>query len=356
MPRPPAAPLPAGPGLLVDAHLDLAYSALAFGRDLRRPLDELRAAERREALEAMVTLPELRAAGTTLVFATLFTRPAAPATGGPGAALPGPGYQDAEEARALALQQLELYERWEEAGELRLVRTRADLEVVLAAPPGAPPGAVLLMENADPLRTLDELDAWAARGLRIVGPAWGRTRYAGGTGAPGGLTELGRELVVALAERGLALDVSHLADDAFWEALELGGGPLLASHSNARSLLPTDRHLSDAMLDALAARDAPVGLVLGNAFLRPGWQRGAPPPGTADVARQAAHLASRLGWGRVGLGTDLDGGFGRQETPAGLERYRDLPELAAALPAEARASVLGRAWLPLLERLFPAAP
>jgi len=342
----------------IDGHLDLAYNALALGRDLALELDELRARERRARETAMVTWPELRRADVAVVFGTLFAKPDKPPRPGapPAADLAYPGYRDAEGAHAQARAQLDWYRAAEDAGHARLIRSRADLDTHLAERAASDPdrrrtGVVVLMEGADPVRTPDELATWVDRGVRLLGPAWHATRFCGGTTEPGGLTALGEELVDAMSALALPLDVSHLAEEAFWQALARHRGPVLASHANARTLTPTDRHLSDAMLDALAQRDAVVGLVLGNPFLDPA---AAPEAVTLEtVARQARHVAGRVGWARLAIGSDLDGGFGREETPVGLERMGDFARLAEAVPPEHRDGVLGGHWLAFLRRALP---
>lgn len=334
--------------LMIDGHLDLAYNVLAAGRDLTLPLDELR----RDHPGALVTLPELAAGGVGVVFGTIFVMPAAAAMGG--SALKGRAYETPEEARALALEQLDLYERWEDEGRVRIVRTRGDLAGCLPAPAtdDRPTGVVLLMEGADPLRTPDDLAEWTARGLRIVGPAWGRTRYAGGTGAPGPLTELGAELMHALRQEDVVLDVSHLAEESFWNALETGPEKLIASHSNARTFVPTDRHLSDAMIRALGAKGGVMGLVIANVFLDP--EATAPNGGAlADVKRHAEHVAGLIGWDCVAVGTDWDGGFGAYDVPAEVTRAADFARLGEAVPEAARADFLGGTWLRFLQRALP---
>jgi membrane dipeptidase len=343
----------------IDGHLDLAYNALALGRDLTLELDELRDRERRSRQTAMVTWPELRRADVAVVFGTLFAKPDQPPLPGAPPAFDGayPGYRDAAGAHAQALSQLDWYEAAQDAGHARLLLSRADLEGHLAERAASDPaarriGVVVLMEGADPVRTPDDLAAWVRRGVRLLGPAWHATRYCGGTKAPGGLTALGVELVDAMSAASLPLDVSHLAEEAFWEALTRHRGPVLASHANARALTPTDRHLSDAMLDALAERDAVVGLVLGNPFLDPAAGDG--PVGFDAIARQAAHVAGRVGWTRLAIGSDLDGGFGREETPLGLDRMADFERLGEAVPAEHRDGVLGGHWLAFLRRALPA--
>ncbi len=356
--RDPVQPAPPMRPVRIDGHLDLAFNAVALGRDLSQGLERLRALEARSHQTAMVTWPELRAADADVVFGTLYAKPHRPPRAdadGDGAVAPV-GYRDAQGAYDQARAQLDWYERAEDDGFARILRSRADLETHLqeraaAAPESRRTGVVVLMEGADPVRTPDDLDRWWSAGVRLLGPAWGATRYAGGTGAPGGLTDLGVALVGAMASLGLPLDVSHLAEDAFWQALEGHDGVVFASHANARAITPTDRHLSDPMLDALGDRDGVVGLVLGNPFLDP-----APGPEgvtLASVARQAAHVAGRIGWSRVAIGSDLDGGFGLEESPQELTRWGDFDRLAAIAPAEHRPGVLGEHWLRFLRRALP---
>jgi membrane dipeptidase len=341
----------------IDGHLDLAFNAVGLGRDLGLPLDELRVRESRSRQTAMITWPELRAADVDVVFGTLYAKPQRPRAAGDDDEAPTPpGYHDAQGAFEQARAQLDWYERSENAGFARLIRDRRGLETHLreranAAPEARRTGVVVLMEGADPVRTPDDLERWWSAGVRLLGPAWGATRYAGGTGAPGGLTDLGVELVRAMAELGLPLDVSHLAEASFWQALEHHDGVVFASHANARALTPTDRHLSDPMLDALGERNGVVGLVLGNAFIDP--SPGPEGVTLASVTRQAEHVASRIGWSRVAIGSDLDGGFGLEETPRELTRGGNFDGLAAIAPAEHRRGVLGDHWLRFLRRALP---
>ena len=339
------------PLVRIDGHLDLAYNVLAAKRDLTLPLDEVR----RQDATALVTLPELRRAGVSIVFATIFTMPAQRTSPG-GNSLSGEGYATPQEARSLGLAQLELYERWEEAGGVRILRTQSDLDAHLAADKeNAPLGIVLLMEGADPLVTPNDLGEWVTRGLRIVGPAWQGTRYAGGTYAPGPLTELGAELVQAMSEAGVTLDVSHLAEESFWGAMELNPTSVIASHSNVRALIPTDRHLSDDMFLALAERDAVIGLVIANFFLRPGVTQASPKEETTlqDVRRHAEHIAKLIGWERVAVGSDFDGGFGVPDVPKEVSRGADFYRLGEAVPEEVKDDFLGENWLRFLRRALP---
>ncbi|MBB5232926.1 dipeptidase [Deinococcus budaensis] len=333
---------PASP-LLIDGHLDLAWNA-AQGRDLTLSLGTLRAGDPLKGETATVTFGELRAAGTRVCFGTLFALPRSPES--------PHGYADHAGARAQALAQLEQYRHWEDAGQVRVLRGGAEVAAHLASPgPGSPLGVVLLMEGADPVRDADDLPFWVGAGVRVIGPAWGRTRYAGGTDAPGPLTAEGRELVTAMRDLGVTLDASHLDDAAFWEAAELGPR-LIATHANSRARVPGNRHLSDEMARAVAAAGGVIGLVFLSSFVRPGWSVGQPRARLADLAAHAAHYAGVVGWAHVGLGTDLDGGFGREKAPAGIGRYRDVGRLLTHLPPGAREGVAGGNWARWLTTLF----
>ncbi|WP_291426508.1 membrane dipeptidase [Deinococcus sp.] len=317
---------------LIDGHLDLAMNALN-GRDLTWPLEQLRLTDPVPGQTATTTFAELQAAGTAVCFATLFALPAS--------AQDPHGYRNAAEAKAQALAQLEQYLRWQDAGHLRLLTSAQEVKLHLKRPE-APLGVVLLMEGADPVLTPSELPEWVGRGVKIIGPAWTRTRYAGGTDTPGPLSAEGRELVQGMKELGVTLDASHLDDAAFWDALDIGP-KLIATHSNSRALTPGNRHLSDEMAQAVAQAGGVIGLVLLSRFIRADWQ-----PGTratlSDLLRHAEHYAALVGWEHLGIGSDLDGGFGAEQTPVGIGRYRDLPRLLELLPPERRLAVALGNW------------
>ena len=343
--------------MYIDGHLDLASNVTVHSRDLTRGVLAQRREDQWDAQELLVTLPELRRGGVGIVFGTLFTL-SLDMVRADGASLAqwqiDVCYDSPDEAHALAAEQLELYEQWEDDGRIRILRSRDDLEAHVTAwsEGDRTIGLVILMEGADPIRTPDELVWWWERGLRVVGPAWKRTRYSGGTDAPGPLTDAGKELVLAMKEQGMPLDVSHMAEESFWDAMALDPELVIASHSNARALMPGDRHLSDSMIEAIGAKEGIIGIVLGNAFLKPEHASEAVTLG--DVRRHAEHIADLIGWDRVAIGSDFDGGFGLQETPQGITRGADFSRLGQIAPPYARDGVLGGNWLRFLRRALPA--
>ncbi len=359
--------------IVIDAHEDLAWNSLTFGRDYLRPVAETRAAEvGSEAPEhngqSLIGWPEWVQGRVAVVFATLFASPARHRLGD----WDRLSYADAEEAHRLYLQQADFYHRWVEdhSDRLALVRTRQDLEAVLATWEGDPPsaprvGLVLLMEGADGVRHPEELELWWERGVRLLGPAWSGTRYAGGTREPGPLTAEGRALLEAMAEWNLVLDLSHMSDEGALEAIDRYEGPLIASHSNTRALLPNarspERHLSDLVIQRLAEREGVIGVVLANYFLKDGWRKGDPREAvTLDhVVAHIDHLCQKVGDARhVGIGSDFDGGFGLEHVPVGLDSVADLPRIGEALRArgyreEDVVAVLGGNWLRVLRDALP---
>src|SRR5574341_696704 len=353
------------PGLnhlpLVDSHLDLAENVTLLGRDLTRSAAEIRAVENRTAGQATVSLPDLERGGVAVICATV--------TGGFLAADVGADfeprsaiYHTPEEAEAQALAQIALYEVWENEGRVRLLKSVRDLEHHLQLwQQDRKPGLVLLMEGADPIVRVRDLPQWWRRGLRMIGLTFGDTRYGTGVGGgstrfkQGGLTAAGVALLEQMAALGFIWDISHLAEDGIWQGLDLGFPRVCASHANAQALTPTDRHLSDGVIRAVAERDGVIGLVLYNAFLEPRWRHDKSIPVTLEehLRRHANHVAAVGGWEHVGIGSDLDGGFGLEESPVEIDTVADLYKVGSAVPAEAREGVLGANWLNFLRASLP---
>ena len=329
--------------LIVDAHLDLAYNALR-GRDVTRPAAEQVATDTDGT--PTVGLPDLKAGGVGLVCATIFCEPARGAEA---------GYRTAFEARAQAQKQLKWYYRQFTDGAMNLVTSPSQLPTEATEKVSA----VLLMEGGDAFVSPDDVPEWFDAGLRIVGLAWKRTRMAGGTGEPGPLTDEGRALVAALDKHNIIHDASHLAEDSFWELLELSGGPVMASHSNCRAIVPTDRQLSDDMIQAVAKRGGVIGINFYDKFLLRPHEYKKRPATLADVVTHVKHMCDLVGDTRhVGIGTDMDGGFGREHIPHELATIADLPKLANALSAagfsdQDVSGVLGDNWVHFFSEKLP---
>jgi membrane dipeptidase len=328
--------------LIVDAHLDLSYNALR-GREVTRAAREQSADE--EGVPT-VGLPDLRAGDVELICATVFTMPSVEGK---------PGYRTVDEAHTEAQRHLNWYQRQAAEGRISFVTNRDEL----GTERNESQRAILLMEGADPLRNADDVAAWHAAGMRIVGLAWKRTRFAGGTGAPGPLTSDGVEMVKILDRIDIIHDTSHLAEESFWQVLEIASGPVIASHSNCRAIVPTDRQLSDEMIRAIIARGGVIGINFFDRFLMPPGQYGKRRATLADVASHVRRICDLAGnANHVGLGTDMDGGLGRNEIPVEVETSADLPRVAEALSTagfddDAVRDVMGENWMRFFRRSLP---
>ncbi len=271
-------------------------------------------------------------------------------------------YRTPQEAEAQALKQIALYEAWQRDGRTRLIKSSTDLDHHLDLwREDRKPGLVLLMEGADPIVRVDDLSKWWRLGLRMIGLTYGDTTYGRGVGGGsaevrrGGLTDDGFALLDRMSELGFIWDVSHLAEDGVWQGLDRGFPRVCASHANARALTPTDRHLSDDAIRAIAERSGVIGLVLYNAFLDQRWRtdRSIVVSLRDQLRKHAEHVASVGGWQCVGIGSDLDGGLGLEESPDEIETEADLRKVGDVVPPDAREAVLGGNWLRFLRRSLP---
>ncbi len=278
---------------IVDSHLDLAENVTLFGRDLTLDVADIRVLEKRAASQATVSLPELERGSIAVAIATVTAGFLAQDAGEdfePSTAL----YRTSEEAEAQALTQIKLYESWDNQGRVRLIKSTADLEHHLQLwQDDSKPGLVMLMEGADPIVQVRDLPGKYSR--------------------------------------------------------------VCASHANARTLTPTDRHLSDEVIRAVAERNGVIGLVLYNGFLEPRWKQDKTMAITLDehLRRHAQYIANLTDWSHVGIGSDLDGGFGLEESPLEINTVADLYKVGAIVPAEVRETVLSSNWLKFLRRSLP---
>ncbi len=356
--------------ILVDAHLDLAYNALAYGRDLTLPLSALRAQTTQQPAGRgipTVCLPALQEAGVALAFATLFVPPLNEKLAQVENSY---AYRTPAEAHRLAMAQLDYYHRLaDEQPNIRLVTDLPSLQTVLdshQAGSTTPPllGLVPLMEGADPIRQPEEVEMWHARGLRLVGLAWDDTRYAAGAWrGGGGLTKAGYRLLDIMAEFGLIADLTHLSERASLEVMAHYPGAIVATHSNARALVPGERQLSDRQIALLAEREGVAGVALYNRFLRAGYAKGdAKALVTLDhVVAHIDHICQLLGSANhVGIGSDLDGGFGAADIPTEMDSVLDLGLIGERLRAKGYTTadidnIMGGNWLRLLRRAWGGA-
>jgi membrane dipeptidase len=319
--------------VIVDAHLDIAWNAVSAGRGFLAP----------PAPKYLISRSSLVGAGVGLVFATLY---AAPARAGRSMRTRFV-YENPHEANVMAMAEVNYYR----SCGLQLIGSKAELKAYVRGWRRGQLAAVLLMEGADPIETPSQLGAWTDVGVRIIGPAWGRTRYSGGTGSPGGLTDLGRQLLKAMKRKRVILDLSHMADQAVADAFTMWRGPIMASHSNSREIVPGDRQVTSETVAEIARRGGMIGISFYGKHLRASGR-----PTLKDVVKHAVHHARAAGGPEhVGLGTDLDGGFDVRQSPvAEMTHLKELPAMLRRHFSRAQVEgIMGGNWLEFLGRSLP---
>jgi len=328
--------------LIIDLHLDLAWDALFWNRDLTLPAHEVRRQEETDWPQVAedfdtgictVTFPEMRRGHVGIMLSTIMSRIE------PRGERRRDGMRTQEHAMAVGRGHLAYYQAMARRGEIKSVRGIDDLDEAVAAwqypTETTPIYHILSMESADPIADPDDVEFWWNAGLRVVGPAhFGHNTYIHGTGTEGGLKPPAKPLYKAMRDAGMILDITHMADQAVWESFDLWDGPIMASHCTCRSIVPGQRHLHDDMIRELCRRGGIIGLVFCQFMIDPDidWSKRPSPKtwvskyamdGLIPHIENIANLAGGT-TANIAIGTDMDGGFGAEMTPTDVDTIADL--------------------------------
>ncbi len=358
---------------LIDGHLDLSWNALSWGRDQQLPLDELNAREAGMTDHpcrgrATTSLDEMKRGNIAVCQATVLVRSKPDLRKPEGHSRLSLDHPSQEIAHAVGQGQLAYYKVLEQQGHIKFLQTVEDLDAHWASwqekgPQANPVGIILAMEGADPIVNPAQAEQWFNAGLRSVNLAhYGKSHYAVGTGDDGPLTPKGIELLKEFERLGIILDATHLSDTSFYEALDRFSGPVLASHNNCRTLVPNGRQFSDDQIKRLIARGAVIGAALDAWMCIPGWTIGTTTREIVNLENVADHidhvcqLAGNVN--HIAIGSDLDGGFGTEQVPTGLDRISELQKFEDILArrgysSEALDAVFFGNWLRFFRQHLP---
>jgi membrane dipeptidase len=353
--------------LIFDGHLDLAMNALEWNRDLRWTVEDIRQSEqgmtdKPDRAKGTVSLPSMREGNVGVCVATQIGRFVKHGNN-------MPGWKSPEQAWAQTQGQLAWYKTMEDEGEMFRIRSVKDLEKHLQLwanhYENMPVGYILSLEGADSVVSMHYLEKAYDYGLRAIGPAhYGPGTYAHGTDSTGGIGIKGRELLKEMERLNLILDVTHLCDESFREALDIYKGPVWASHNNCRAFVPHNRQFSDEQITELAGRGAVIGVALDAWMMVPGWIRGKSDPKTMGVSLKLMidnidHICQLAGDSlHVGIGSDLDGAFGREQCPYDLDTIADLQKIPDKLMESGYSStdinnIMSDNWIRFLKKNLP---
>jgi membrane dipeptidase len=355
---------------IFDAHLDLAMNAMEWNRDLRKPIHEIREIEKNmtdkpDRGKNVVCFPELRKGNIGLVVATQIARYVKPDS-------EIPGWLSPEQAWAQTQGQLAWYKAMEDDGQMVQIKNLLDLEKHLllwndgSTNDDKPIGYIISLEGADSIVTVKHLERAYAYGLRAVGPGhYGPGRYAQGTNATGGIGKDGRELLKEMQRLNIILDATHLCDDSFWEAMDHFSGHVWASHNNCRALVDHNRQFSDEQIKELISRGAVIGGVFDTWMMVPNWIKGKSTPkemncGLEVVIDHMDHICQIAGnANHIAIGSDLDGAFGKEQSPYDLDTIADLQKIPTLLAKRGYreadiSNVMHGNWLRFLRKAWKA--
>lgn len=360
---------------IIDGHLDLAWNGAAHDRELTLELSAMNEQEAgmtdvRYRSKATITFPEMRKGGVFLCLATFLARSGPKHQRKPAYLRTDIDYNTRIGSYAAAHAQWACYQFWAEQGEVAIIQTKAELDAHLelwsdvnSSDTARPIGVILSMEGADPITRPEQLDHWYNLGLRAIGPAhYSFSHYAGGTAADGPLTADGRELLKRMELLNMALDVTHLCDRSMAEAFDLFGGVLWASHHNCRALVPGDRQLTNEQIQTIISRGGVIGAAFDAWMIQPGWKIGETQPQDLTISAIVEHIdhVCQLAGNTLhsSIGSDLDGGFGTEQTPGDLKSIADLQFIAELLDQRGYSSqdidnIFENNWLRLFRQILP---
>jgi membrane dipeptidase len=241
----------------------------------------------------------------------------------------------ADYALSAAHIQMETLQALQDQGSLTICTTADHIEHVMEA------GDIAAFAHMEGAEAIDPdfavLDEFHALGLRSLGPVWSRPtiygegvpfRFPGSPDIGGGLTDHGKRLVAKCNALKMMIDLAHLNEAGFWDVARLSDAPLVATHSNAHTLCPHARNLTDKQLDAIAESGGVVGLNFAAAFLRADGRMRSDTP-LSLMIEHLDHMIKRMGEDHVALGSDFDGAV----IPADIGSVAGLPVLVHAMEA-----------------------
>ena len=324
---------------IFDAHLDLAMNALEWNRDLTKSVYQIRESEKGmvdkpDRGNNTVSLDAMRKGNIGICVATQIA--------GIKNKINPNGWSSMEQAWAQTQGQLNWYKEMEKNGEMYQIYDLNTLDNQIEnwqkETKKKPIGYILSLEGADSIVNIDYLEKSYMLGLRAIGPAhYGPGVYAHGTDSNGSIGQKGKELVKKIEELNLILDVTHLSDTSFWETIEIYNGNLWASHNNCRKFVNHNRQFSDDQIKEIIRRDGIIGVPLDAWMMVPNWIRGKSTPETMGVTlnqmiENIDYICQLSGnSNHVGIGTDLDGAFGVEQTPTDIDTIADLQKVPLML-------------------------
>ncbi|MCH5185114.1 MAG: dipeptidase [Oscillospiraceae bacterium] len=183
--------------------------------------------------------------------------------------------------------------------------------------------AFLALEGADAVTSAEILHIFYRLGVRVISPVWNVSNHIATSvteeNPAEGLTEFGKRIFKEMTEMGIIADVSHTSDRTFWDIMSISRLPVIATHSNSRTVSAHRRNLSDEQFTAVVRSGGCVGINLYPFFLSLKKEAA-----VDDIIRHIEHFCSIGGENNIGLGCDFDG---VDILPEGISGIQDISKI-----------------------------
>ena len=284
--------------MFIDCHQDIAYSILSNKRDFKTKSEKY-----------MITFDNLKDSNLDIIFSTIFV-----------------SHRREEKHKEEASLQIEEYNKIFQnfPDDFYHIQNKDELRQ-----PKGKIGLIFLMEGAEPISSVDDVDLFYELGLRILGLTWNNeNKYAFGSDKDGSLKTEGYELIEKMNEKDITLDLSHLSEKSFWDCIEKTNLIPIASHSNSSKIRKHKRNLNDEQLVAISDKGGITGLVLYNQFIASKQKIG-----MDEVYKQFLHLLNTCGEDHISIGSDIDGAP-IEDFPEGIKKASDLQKIITLLESK----------------------
>jgi len=307
---------------IIDGHLDIAWGYQALKRDFLvsakvKSQTEVDAVKDVEGI-ATVGYPELYRANVGIVCGTIWVESELsiqPSL--------GKKYSSIEQAKDMALEQYNYYVSLGKNPDIRIINSTTDIDLCLSAPYTF--GIVLLIEGADFIDDVFDLQFWFDKGVRIIAPVWQRNAYGGCSNMGGGLTNKGKTLISNMEKRNMVLDIAHMSKKCADESLSEYSGVVINSHSACQAICPGERQTTDEQIIQIHNKNGIIGLMLWDKILSLKTAH----VSFEDILLHINHIYELTGCvDNIAIGSSMDGGFGSLSLPKGMNNIEDLPQIA----------------------------
>lgn len=340
--------------IIIDGHLDIAWNKQSLNRDFLISTHKKNCLDSEEIKQnegvASVGFEELILGNIKIICATIWVEPK-------NSFFPSMGikYNSIQEAKKQAQQQLNYYLSLEKEDNITIIRSKNDLKNILSESLDYRLGICITIEGAEYIESIEDLNYWYKKGVRIVAPIWQENKYGGCSVSGGGLTDKGKNLIQALnCHEKMILDIAHMSEQSALDSIDLYEHIVINSHTNCQTLSPGERQISDNLINKIHKKGGIVALMLWNKTINSQKKN----VSLDDYIKHIFHIFNLTGsFDSIAIGSSLDGGFGSESLPVEMKNIGDLHLIShklsdMGLSDDDIEKILFKNWLRVLTKVY----